>query len=93
MRMLADGEGVGGPEQRRARVRELLAVLAVHRRRRERAMDLLWPDLLAADAARNLPRHARPTAPLAGTGAWRAASRATTSAPTPSTCGSCRRNG
>ena len=46
LRMLADGEVVVRPEQRRARVRELLAVLTIHPTLgRERAMDLLWPDL------------------------------------------------
>jgi DNA-binding SARP family transcriptional activator len=55
LRMLADRHPVARPEQRRARVRELLAVLTIHPTLgRERAMDLLWPDLSAADAARNL---------------------------------------
>ena len=55
LRILADGEVVVRPEQRRARVRELLAVLTIHPTLgRERAMDLLWPDLAPADAARNL---------------------------------------
>lgn len=40
---------------RRARVRTLLALLVVHRTlNRERAMDLLWPDLDPSDASRNL---------------------------------------
>ena len=55
LRLLVDGEPVDRPEQRRARVRELLALLVVFGSvGRERAMDLLWPDLSAADAARNL---------------------------------------
>ncbi|MET0459218.1 MAG: BTAD domain-containing putative transcriptional regulator [Ilumatobacteraceae bacterium] len=54
-RLLVDGEVVERPELRRARVRELLAVLAIQPTLgRERAMDLLWPDLGPADAARNL---------------------------------------
>jgi DNA-binding SARP family transcriptional activator len=40
---------------RRARVRTLLSLLVVHRiLSRERATDLLWPDLSARDGARNL---------------------------------------
>ena len=54
-RLLVDGAVVERPELRRARVRELLAVLTIHPTLgRERAMDLLWPDLVPADAARNL---------------------------------------
>ena len=54
-RLLVDGTVVERPELRRARVRELLAVLAIHPTLgRERAMDLLWPDLDVTDAARNL---------------------------------------
>lgn len=53
--LLVDGVVVARPEQRRVRVRELLAVLVICGRvGRERAMDLLWPDLTPADAARNL---------------------------------------
>ena len=55
LRLLVDGRPVDRPEQRRARVRELLAVLLVFGAvTRDRAMDLLWYDLAPADAARNL---------------------------------------
>lgn len=53
--LLVDGEAVARPEQRRVRVRELLAALVLcGRLGRERAMELLWPELPPADAARNL---------------------------------------
>jgi DNA-binding SARP family transcriptional activator len=53
--LVVDGEPVDRPELRRARVRELLALLALYGSLgRERAIDLLWPDLPVADAARNL---------------------------------------
>jgi LuxR family transcriptional regulator, maltose regulon positive regulatory protein len=55
LRLLVDGEPVERPEQRRARVRELLAVLVTSPTvGRDRVMDLLWPELAPADAARNL---------------------------------------
>ena len=55
LRLLVDGRPVDRPERRRARVRELLALLVVFGSvSRERAMDLLWYDLAPADAARNL---------------------------------------
>ena len=55
LRLLIDGEVVDRPEQRRARVREMLAILAVVGSvGRERMMDLLWPELRPVDAARNL---------------------------------------
>ncbi|MGH9116366.1 MAG: BTAD domain-containing putative transcriptional regulator [Acidimicrobiales bacterium] len=55
LRLLVDGQPVERPESRRARVRELLALLVVFGSiGRERAMDLLWPELAPADAARNL---------------------------------------
>jgi DNA-binding SARP family transcriptional activator len=53
--LLIDGRPVERPEQRRARVRELLALLVVFGSiGRQRVMDLLWYDLAPADAARNL---------------------------------------
>ena len=55
LRVLVDGTPVDCPELRRRRVRELLAVLAVHGELdRTAAMDLLWPDLDPRAAARNL---------------------------------------
>jgi LuxR family transcriptional regulator, maltose regulon positive regulatory protein len=49
------GIPVAPAELRRARVRTLLSLLVVHRAvKRERATDLLWPDLSARDGARNL---------------------------------------
>ena len=50
-----DGVPVAPAELRRARVRTLLALLVVHGTlSRERAIDLLWPELGARDGARNL---------------------------------------
>jgi LuxR family transcriptional regulator, maltose regulon positive regulatory protein len=50
-----DGVSVTAPNLRRARVRELLAVLVVEPTlSRDRAIGLLWPDLDVADGARNL---------------------------------------
>ena len=55
LRILRDGVPVHAPELRRRRVRELLAVLAVHAVvDRTTLMDLLWPDLDPPAAARNL---------------------------------------
>ncbi|MBB2941072.1 DNA-binding SARP family transcriptional activator [Actinoplanes lutulentus] len=52
LRVVVDGNPV---ELRRRRVRELLSVLAAHEEMdRDRLMDLLWPDLDPAAAARNL---------------------------------------
>jgi DNA-binding SARP family transcriptional activator len=49
------GVPVAPAELRRARVRALLSLLVVHRvLSRERATDLLWPELSARDGARNL---------------------------------------
>ncbi len=49
------GVPVAAAELRRARVRALLSLLVVHRvLSRERATDLLWPELSARDGARNL---------------------------------------
>jgi len=49
------GIPVAPAQLRRARVRTLLSLLVVHRAlSRERAIDLLWPDLSARDGARNL---------------------------------------
>ncbi|HEY1279974.1 MAG TPA: BTAD domain-containing putative transcriptional regulator [Acidimicrobiales bacterium] len=49
------GLPVTSAELRRGRVRTLLALLVVHRTlSRERATDLLWPDLSLRDGARNL---------------------------------------
>jgi LuxR family transcriptional regulator, maltose regulon positive regulatory protein len=54
-RLLIDGKNADRREQRRARVRELVAILAVLGSvERERAMDYLWPELPPADSARNL---------------------------------------
>jgi DNA-binding SARP family transcriptional activator len=50
-----DGVPVAPAELRRARVRTLLSLLIVHGAlSRERATDLLWPELPARDGARNL---------------------------------------
>jgi DNA-binding SARP family transcriptional activator len=55
LRLVVDGRVVERAEQRRTRVRELLALLVVFGSiSRERIMDLLWYDLAPADAARNL---------------------------------------
>jgi DNA-binding SARP family transcriptional activator len=55
LRVLVDGKPVQRPELRRRRVRQLLALLAVHGQlHRGRVMDLLWPDLDPPAAARNL---------------------------------------
>ena len=49
------GIPVAAAELRRTRVRTLLSLLVVHRTlSRDRATDLLWPDLSARDGARNL---------------------------------------
>ena len=53
--MLVDGRPVENASARRARVRQLLALLVVEPRiRRERAMALLWPELDQTAASRNL---------------------------------------
>jgi DNA-binding SARP family transcriptional activator len=50
-----DAEPVDSPELRRGRVRELLSVLVVERSlTRDRAIDLLWPDLDGSKARANL---------------------------------------
>jgi DNA-binding SARP family transcriptional activator len=50
-----DGTPAAPSELRRARVRTLLALLVVHGTlSRERAIDLLWPEMSARDGARNL---------------------------------------
>jgi DNA-binding SARP family transcriptional activator len=55
MRLTRDGDPVDAPELRRARVRQLLSVLALRPvLRRDQAIDLLWPDLDPAGAARNM---------------------------------------
>jgi LuxR family transcriptional regulator, maltose regulon positive regulatory protein len=55
LRVLVDGQPVQPPELRRNRVRQLLALLAVHGQlHRERLLGLLWPDLDQSAAARNL---------------------------------------
>ena len=54
-RVFIDGRLTGSPLARRARVRQLLALLAAEPDlRRDRAMALLWPDLDQAAASRNL---------------------------------------
>jgi DNA-binding SARP family transcriptional activator len=54
-RVLVDGRPAGNASARRARVRQLLALLVVEPRlRRERAMALLWPELDPTAASRNL---------------------------------------
>jgi LuxR family maltose regulon positive regulatory protein len=55
LRIERDGIVIDGPELRRARVRQLLAILVVEGTvRRERVLDLLWPDLGTEKAAGNL---------------------------------------
>jgi LuxR family maltose regulon positive regulatory protein len=55
MRLTRDGVEVDAPQLRRARVRQLLSMLALEPVLvRDRAMDLLWPGLEQAKAARNL---------------------------------------
>ena len=76
-RVFVDGRPVDNASARRARVRQLLALLVVEPRlRRDRAMALLWPDLDQTAASRNLrvtltylrqlfrePRPGRPVGP------------------------------
>jgi DNA-binding SARP family transcriptional activator len=55
MRLTRDGMPVDAPELRRARVRQLLGALAVRPvLTRDQAMELLWPGLDPAKAARNM---------------------------------------
>ncbi|MET9230719.1 hypothetical protein [Lentzea sp. NPDC003310] len=55
MRVTRNGVAAEAPELRRARVRQLLGLLVLRTEvSREQAMDLLWPDLDPASAARNL---------------------------------------
>lgn len=55
MRVTRNGVAVDAPELRRARVRQLLGLLVLRPvLSRDQAMDLLWPDLDPARAARNL---------------------------------------
>ncbi|MGM1065607.1 BTAD domain-containing putative transcriptional regulator, partial [Saccharothrix sp. Mg75] len=55
MRVTRDGVAVDAPELRRARVRQLLGALVLRPvLTREQVFGLLWPDLDAAGAARNL---------------------------------------
>ncbi|MFS8098674.1 hypothetical protein LFM09_16200 [Lentzea alba] len=55
MRVTRNGVAVDAPELRRTRVRQLLGLLVLRPVVvREQAMDLLWPDLDPASAARNL---------------------------------------
>ena len=55
MRLTRDGVPVDAPELRRARVRQLLSVLAVRPvLTRDQVMELLWPGLDPAKAARNM---------------------------------------
>ena len=55
MRLTRDGVPVDAPELRRARVRQLLSALAVRPvLTRDQAMELLWPGLDPAKAARNM---------------------------------------
>ncbi len=55
MRVTRNGVAVQAPELRRARVRQLLGLLVLRPvLGREQAMDLLWPELDPASAARNL---------------------------------------
>jgi len=55
MRLTRDGVPVEAPELRRARVRQLLSALAVRPvLTRDQAIDLLWPGLDPAKAARNM---------------------------------------
>jgi LuxR family maltose regulon positive regulatory protein len=55
MRLATDGVPVDAPQLRRTRVRQLLGLLTLRPvLKREQAMDLLWPGLDPARAARNL---------------------------------------
>ncbi len=55
LRLTRDGLDVAAPELRRARVRQLLGALVLYRSlSRDRVMDMLWPGLDRASAARNL---------------------------------------
>jgi DNA-binding SARP family transcriptional activator len=55
MRLMRDGMPVDAPELRRARVRQLLSALAVRPvLTRDQAIELLWPGLDPAKAARNM---------------------------------------
>ena len=55
MRLTRDGVPVDAPELRRARVRQLLGALAVRPvLTRHQAIELLWPGLAPAKAARNM---------------------------------------
>ncbi|HET9141724.1 BTAD domain-containing putative transcriptional regulator [Actinophytocola sp.] len=55
LRVTLDGVPVDAPQLRRVRVRQLLGALVLRPvLAREQAIDLLWPDLAPADAARNL---------------------------------------
>jgi LuxR family maltose regulon positive regulatory protein len=55
MRVTRDGVPVAAPQLRRVRVRQLLGALVLRPvLAREQAIELLWPDLAPADAARNL---------------------------------------
>jgi len=55
MRLTRDGVPVDAPELRRARVRQLLSALAVRPvLTRDQAIELLWPGLVPAKAARNM---------------------------------------
>lgn len=55
MRLTRDGVPVDAPELRRARVRQLLCVLVLHPvLTRDQTIELLWPGLAPAKAARNL---------------------------------------
>ncbi|RDI22175.1 hypothetical protein [Lentzea flaviverrucosa] len=55
MRVTRNGVATDAPELRRARVRQLLGLLVLRTvLSREQAMDLLWPELDPASAARNL---------------------------------------
>ena len=55
MRLMRDGVPVDAPELRRARVRQLLSALAIRPvLTRDQAIELLWPGLDPAKAARNM---------------------------------------
>ncbi|MEU8635954.1 BTAD domain-containing putative transcriptional regulator [Amycolatopsis sp. NPDC048633] len=55
MRVTHDGVPIAAPQLRRVRVRQLLGALVLRPvLAREQAIELLWPDLDPADAARNL---------------------------------------
>ena len=55
MRLARDGVPVDAPELRRARVRQLLSALVLHPAlTRDQAIELLWPGLDPAKAARNM---------------------------------------